>query len=161
MMVLRTQMHVTGLHAKEITDFLSSPTSGEYQRWWPGVHLDLRVLKRSEQGAGSIVYMDEFIGDRRVKMTGVVTKLRTGEEIEWQLKQIVRLPVWLSVELKDGEEGVSIIHTIRVGFGGLCGVFDPIMRWYFSDIFAKAMDDHVRAEFPRLRDMLHSRTARS
>jgi hypothetical protein len=35
-------------------------------------------------------------------------------------------------------------------------VLDPLFRLYFSRRFAAAMDEHVRKEFPLLRDRLHA-----
>lgn len=43
-----------------------------------------------------------------------------------------------------------------VGYEGIGRVFDPVLRLYLSPKFAQAMDEHVRTEFPKLRDMLHS-----
>ncbi len=39
---------------------------------------------------------------------------------------------------------------------GIGRLLDPIFRIYFSPRFERAMDEHVRAEFPRLRDMLRA-----
>jgi hypothetical protein len=33
-------------------------------------------------------------------------------------------------------------------------VLDPIFRAYFTDSFCRALDAHVKTEFPRLRDLL-------
>ena len=98
--------------------------------------------------------LDEFIGECRVKMTGVVVEAIPGKKLVWQLKKGVRLPIRLSLELHDDEAGVLICHTIRVGFDGLGSVLDPAFRLYFSGKFAAAMDEHVKAEFPKLRVML-------
>jgi hypothetical protein len=99
--------------------------------------------------------MDEFIGVRRVRMTGVVTESVPGKKITWQLKKGVRLPVWLSLELADDDEGVAIEHTIRAGFQGVGRILDPIFGIYLSEEFARDMDDHVKTEFVKLEDMLH------
>ena len=100
------------------------------------------------------MYMDELIGARRVKMTGVVIEAIRGRKITWRLKKVFRLPVWLSLELNDDSDGVSITHTIRAGYEGPGRVLDRILRLYFSNEFTRAIDEHVKAEFPKLRDML-------
>jgi hypothetical protein len=69
--------------------------------------------------------------------------------------------VTLSVELVDGADGVTITHTIRAGHDGWGRWLDPIFQLYFSAVFAKAMDDHVRTEFPLLRDYLHRTAAQA
>lgn len=88
-------------------------------------------------------------------MTGVVVAAEPGRKIMWQLKKGIRLPVRLTVELADQERGVAIRHTITAGWTGLGRLLDPLFRLYFSSRFAAAMDEHVRTEFPLLRDRLH------
>jgi hypothetical protein len=34
-------------------------------------------------------------------------------------------------------------------------ILDPLLRLYFSQDFARAMDDHVKTEFPKLMELLH------
>lgn len=118
----------------------------------------MHTLKRCPNNVGNIVYMDEFIGDYRVKTTGVVVEAIGGKKLVWQLKKGVRLPVQLFLELDDDGAGVLITHTLRVGFEGLGSVLDPAFRIYFSRKFAAAIDEHVKVEFPKLRDLL-ARTA--
>jgi hypothetical protein len=78
-----------------------------------------------------------------------------GGKITWQFKTLVKLPAWLSLELEDDDRGVTITHTVRAGFEGIGRILDPIFRIYLSEKFARAMDDHVRAEFPKLETLLH------
>ena len=99
--------------------------------------------------------MDEFIGSRRVRMSGVVTQVDPGRKLVWQMKKGIRLPVWLTLELTDGDGGVAIRHTITAGWMGVGRLLDPLFRLYFTPAFAAAMDRHARTEFPRLRDHLH------
>lgn len=98
--------------------------------------------------------MDEYVGRRRVRMTGVVVEAVPGSKIIWQLKQEVRLPVRLLLELTDRDGGVAVRHTIRAGLSGVGRLLDPLLRRYFSPEFAAAMDQHVQTEFPLLRDRL-------
>jgi hypothetical protein len=67
---------------------------------------------------------------------------------------VIKLPVRLSLDLTDDESGVAITHTIEAGFKGPGRLLDPLIRLYFSRKFAAAMDDHVKTEFPLLRDRL-------
>jgi hypothetical protein len=48
---------------------------------------------------------------------------------------------------------VTIVHTIRAGIARIGRLLDPILRIYFSPRFEQVMDEHVKAEFPKLRDM--------
>jgi hypothetical protein len=154
MITIQSRISVTGITGREIVDFLINATDREYQAWWPGTHLHFHTVKKTPTTIGNIVYMDEFVGKRRIKMQGVVTEVAAGKRITWQLKKIIRLPIWLTVGFDDNEAGVAITHTIRAGFAGISKLFDPIFRLYFSTGFAKAMDEHVRVEFPKLGAML-------
>ncbi|HEU5073759.1 MAG TPA: hypothetical protein VFU02_06290 [Polyangiaceae bacterium] len=154
MIEIRTVTHVAGLKGIEVTTFLLNPTDTEYQKWWKGTHLRLHPIK-SSTGTGKAVYMDEYIGARRLRMTAIVIESIPGERITWQLKKIITLPAWLSLELEDDDEGVTITHAIRAGFAGVGRILDPILRIYFSESFTRAMDEHVKTEFPKLRDLLH------
>jgi hypothetical protein len=90
-------------------------------------------------------------------MTAILIESIPGGRITWQLKKIIKLPVWLSLELEDDDDGVTITHTIRAGFAGAASILDPLLRIYFSESFTRALDEHVKTEFPKLRDMLHRR----
>lgn len=156
MIIIQSKVQVAQAKGKELCDFLLNPTDRAYQQWWPETHLAFHTLKQVPNAIGNIVYMDEFVGKRRIKMQGIVMEVMPGRRITWQLKKIVRLPIWLSVDFDDNAAGVAITHTIRAGFAGVGKLFDPIFRFYFSAGFANAMDEHVKVEFPKLGAMLQS-----
>jgi hypothetical protein len=154
MVTLQTKLRVDGLTGKQIFDFLANPSDQAYQRWWPGTHLQLHLLKRTDDHVGDVIYMDEYIGERRVRMNGVVVEAVTGHTLVWELRKLIKLPARLSLDLADTEGGVVITHTIEAGFRGPGRLLDPLIRVYFSNKFAAALDEHVRTEFPLLRDRL-------
>jgi hypothetical protein len=137
MIEIRTVTHVAGLKGIEVTAFLLNPTDTEYRMWWKGTHLQLHPLMGST-GSGEAVYMDEYIGARRVRMTAILIESIPGGRITWQLKKIFKLPVWLSLELEDEDDGVTITHTIRAGFADVGRIPDPLFRMYFSESFTRA-----------------------
>ena len=153
-----TTIHVDGLTAKQVVDFLLNATDGDYQKWWPGVHLQFHTVRRYPGDIGNVVYMDEFVGSTRLKMKSVVVEVVHDRTIVWQMKKGLRWPVWLSLQLEDDNVGVSISHTVRAGFSGIGKVLDPLFRFYLSARFAVDLDEHVKAEFPKLRDMLNKAT---
>ena len=154
MLMLQTKLRVEGITGKEIFDFLANPNDQAYQQWWPGTHLQLHPLKRTEDHVGDVIYMDEYIGERRVRMKGVVVEAVPEHKLVWRLRKVIKLPVRLSLDLTDDESGVAITHTIEAGFKGPGRPLDPLIRLYFSRKFAAALDDHVKTEFPLLRDRL-------
>ncbi len=156
MLTIQSQIHVAGITGAEFIDFFLRCTDHEYQAWWKGTHLEFHTIKRYPNNVGNVVYMDEIIGQKRVKMTGVVTEVVPGKKLVWQVKEIIRWPVRLSLELADDDQGVTLTHTLQAGFKGVGRLLDPILQIYFSNEFRQALDEHVKIEFPKLRDMLHA-----
>lgn len=155
MIEIETRLHVAGLSGKEVTDFLATCNDEMYQRWWPGTHLHLHTVRGKPGNIGSLLYMDEYIGDRRVKGTGEIVDLVRGQKLVWRMRALVPLPLTLLMEFSDDADGVNITHRIRAGYEGVGRILDPLFRIWLSPNFADAMDAHARAEFPRLRDLLH------
>jgi hypothetical protein len=123
-----------------------------YQRWWPGIHLSLHYVRGEAGRIGSLVYMDEFIGRRRLRLMGEIREFVPGKRIVWQLRQFIRFPAKLSLELADEADGVSITNSIRAGFEGLGRVCDFGLKLWFDEVFRRELDEHVRQEFVLLRD---------
>ena len=157
MLELESQVTVGGLTGQEITDFLVHPSDERYQAWWPGTHLEFHVLHRgSDEGhVGDVVWMDERIGPRRVRMAAEVIEAIPGKKLVWQLRRWrLRLPVRLTLALRTEGHGVRVRHTIAAGWPGRARLLDPLWRLYFSRSFASAMDRHVHTEFALLRAQL-------
>lgn len=154
MLTLETKTWVKGLTGRAIFDFLANPTDREYQHWWPGVHLQFHTVSRANGHVGDVVFMNEYVGARRVRLSGIVVEATAGKRLVWQFKAGIRLPVWLSLDLADAAGGVTITHCIRAGWSGWGRLFDPLFRLYFSRRFAAAMDAHVHTEFRLFRDRL-------
>jgi hypothetical protein len=92
-------------------------------------------------------------------MSAAVTEAVPGRSSTGSSGRGIKLPARLSLELEDYEGGVEITHTVRTGFRGLGRAFDPVLKVVMSEGFARDLDDHVRTEFPLLRDLLRKRRA--
>ena len=157
-LTLESEMTVNGLTGQEVTDFLLDCGDDRYQAWWPGTHLELHVREQGpgDDHVGDVVLMDEYVGSRRVRMVGEVIEAVAGKRIVWRFRPAgLRLPVRLTLALRDEGRGVRLRHTITAGWPGWGRVLDPLWRLYFTRSFAGAMDRHVHTEFPLMRDMLH------
>ena len=158
MLTLQTEIRVDGIMGMEIFDFLANPDDESYRAWWPGTHLQLHIRERGgDDHVGDVIYMDEYVGKRRLRMSAIVTEAVPGKKLVWRLKRGIKLPARLYLELADYDGGVAITHTIRAGFRGPGRVLDPALKLFLSAGFARDMDDHARTEFPRLRDLLRER----
>ena len=106
--------------------------------------------------------MEEIIGDRHIKVTCELVDLVAGRILVWRLRRpLFRLPVRLVLPLKDYDTGVEIEQLIEAGFSGFASRLDPAFRLLFSARFAAAKDEHVRTEFPKLRDFLRKMPPRA
>jgi hypothetical protein len=157
MISVQTKVSVPGMTADEIFTFMLGCTDADYQAWWPGTHLAWHTLERHSNGIGNRVYFDEFVGPYRLKFHGVVTRAEAAELIEWQMIKWVRLPAWLTLEFEQRPDGTHLTHTVRAGYEGTGRILDHLLRLYFSDSFAAALDEHARQEFPMLGELLHYR----
>jgi len=156
MFSLLTRVHVAGLSGREITDFLSTCDDEAFQHWWPGTHFHLHTVRGTPGTIGSYIRLDEMVGDRRVRAKCELVSLVPGRELVWQLRRpLFRLPVKLVLHLQDDNTGVQIEQSIEAGFSGAGEFLDPLFRLFFPESLARAKDEHVRTEFPRLRDFLH------
>lgn len=149
---LETTITVDGMTAEEVYDFLVEPTDEAYQRWWPGVHLQLHLVTRATGHIGDVLYMDEYVGARRLRMHAEVVRAERPGLLVWQFKRIVRLPLRLSIVFTNTSAGVEVDHRVEAGSAGPGRVLDPLWRLYMTKSFAAALDEHVRTEFPLLRD---------
>ena len=140
-------------------EFLLRCDDTEYQRWWPGTHLRFHTLGPRPGEVGSAVFMDEYVGTRRVRLTAVVAEVVPGRRIVWQWRPLGRVPVRLVLELDEDATGVAITHTIRAGLDGVGRLLDPLLGLFFSADFERALDEHVRTEFPRLGSLLRTAAA--
>ena len=154
MIEMRTEVEVAGVSGKSMYDFMLRCTDEDYQNWWPGTHLAFHTTRRFADDVGNLVYFDEYVGERRLKLHGVVVACVPGKEIVWQLKKLVRMPAWLALEFADTESGVVVVHTIKAGFAGFGKLLDPILRLYLTGGFERDLEQHARIEFTKLAEIL-------
>ena len=157
MLTLQTEIRVDGIAGAEIFDFLANPDDESYRAWWPGIHLQLHTVERGDDHVGDLLYMDEYVGKRRLRGSAVVTEAIRGKRLVWQFKRGIKLPARLELAFSDYEGGVAITHTVRAGFRGAGRFLDLALKIFLSRAFANDLDEHVRTEFPLLRDLLRER----
>jgi len=154
MITMRAAVKVKGIAGKTVSNFMLNCTDKDYRNWWPGTHLAFHTRNRFPNDLGNLVYFDEYVGRRRLKFEGVVVKNVPGKEIIWQMKKLMKLPAWLSLEFEGYDEGVVITHMIKAGFTGIGRLFDPFLRLYFTRRFEKDLEEHARIEFTKLAEIL-------
>ena len=154
MIEIRTVVQLTGVSGKKISDFLLHCTDREYQNWWPGTHLVWHTKRQFPDDVGNVVYFDEYVGRRRLKLDAVIIQCIPGKEIIWQMQKFVRFPAWLVIRFEDNDEGTVITHTLKAGLPSLGKAFDGLFRFFFTKQFEKEMDEHAQTEFRKLATIL-------
>lgn len=157
MLAFESRMTLTGVTGDDITAFMLECEDRRYQAWWPGTHLAFHVMRPGPgQGhVGDVVWMDEFVGSRRLRMPAVVMDAVPGERIVWHLRPWrLRLPVTLTLEVQPEDDGVLLRHVLTAGWPGPLSVLDPLWRLYFTRSFARELDEHAQTEFPMLAGLL-------
>jgi hypothetical protein len=154
MITVESSVLVDGLAGAEITDFLLHPADDRYQAWWPGTHLQFHLVAGSPGQVGEVVWMDEYVGSRWLRMAAVVVEAEPGRKIVWQLKRWAPLPAWLRLELDDQGNGCLVRHIVEIGYRGIGSILDPLLRLYVSERFTDELEEHVLTEFPKLLDLL-------
>ena len=158
MLAIVAEVAVRGLTGREVTEFMLACTDERYRAWWPGTHLQLHPVGAARAGVGDVMLMDEFVGRRRLRMHVVVEAVEPGRRIVWRFRRIVALPARLCLELFPAPGGVVVRHTVTAGWAGIGRALDPLLRLYLTPGFTADLEEHVRTEFPLLRDHLRGRT---
>ena len=162
MFTLETRAHVAGLSARAAYDFMLVPPAHDFQTWWPGTHLISKVLRRGvgpsgePSDVGTVVYLEQMIGPYRVRETAEIVDAVAGRSFTRQILLVgMRLPIFITFELEDTADGVTITHTMHIGYRGLGRILDPLFRLcFFTRAFAAALDEHLRMEYELLREVL-------
>lgn len=154
MLVFRTEVEVPDVSGRAILAFMLNTTDAEYQNWWPGVHLAFHTVKRAPNELGNLVFFDEYVGKRRLRMHGHVTRYDPDREIVWQMRKLVRLPAWLALAYADTAHGTRLSHTMSIGFKGPGRLLDPLLRLYLSKAFEAELNAHAQYEFTKLGEIL-------
>lgn len=159
MIAYETKVHVGRLVAFRIYQFFLRSGDASREAWWPKTHLRLHMIKQVPGEIGSVVYMDELVGERRLRTRAVIVEAVPGRRLVLQVKRLIRLPAWLVMTFEDVAGGVDVTHSLRIGYRGPGALLDPLLRLYFSRGFAAALEDHVKTEFSRLGDLLYVDTS--
>lgn len=154
MVTIKTIVNVKGITSKDIYDFMLNCTDADYQKWWKGTHLIFHTVKKCPGDLGNLVYCDEFVGTYRVKGHAVITKLVPYSEMVYQIKRIVKIPAWFTMQFEDLDDGINIVHIVEAGFHGIGKIFDPMIRLFLNEGFENHLNAHAHEEFPKLAEML-------
>lgn len=152
----RTNVHVKNLSAHVLFEFMLHCTDEQYAKWWPGTHLAFHTIRREPDDIGNLVYFDEMVGRHRLKYKAVVTEATPDRKITWQMKKLVRIPGYLSLELQDTDAGVDITHTLSIGYNNAFSrvLIDPLVRLYANTKYEADLAEHAETEFNKLAEFL-------
>ena len=141
--------------SKQVTDFFINCPTSKYKEWWPGTHLEFYTITRTKNNIGNIIYMDEYVGKHRLKFKARISKYKSGKIIEYQFMKGLLLPAWLTMEFKNTPNGVTVKHTVRIGYNGFRKCLDVFIKLYFSNVFEQELNKHAKTEFIKLGNLLN------
>lgn len=159
MITYETKAHVGRLVAFRVYRFFLQSGDTVRQPGWSKTRLRFHIIKHVPGDIGSVVYVDEDIGGRHVRAMAVIVEAVPGRKLVLQVKKLIRLPAWLVMTFEDVAGGVDVTHSLQIGYRGPGVLLDPLLRLYFPRSFGRALDDHLKAEFPRLEDLLYVDTS--
>ena len=154
MIKFKTEINVKHTSGKAISEYFLNCTDEDYQKWWEGTHLSFHTIERHPNNLGNLVIFDEYIGGRRLKFIAKVIEIIPGRKLVWQMKKVISLPGWLTLEFEDTDDGVKITHILGAGLEGIGKIFDPLLKITFSKKFDKEMEYHAQIEFQKLAKIL-------
>lgn len=151
------ELTVPNVRAYQFYDFMINPTDDRYSAWWPGEHLQFHIVKRgADNHLGDVVFMDEYLGkNHRLVFYAVVKTAERPSKITWQMKKAgIPLPAFVTLELHDSPDGITLKHELQIGYSGPGKLIDPFIRLYFNKPFRNALDEHCKIEWYKLAELV-------
>jgi len=158
---LKSEFYVRGLTAASAIDFMINCSFDDYQKWWPGTHLELRYIKTFPDKIGNVVYFDEYVGKNRLQITTIVEKYMPGKKILWRVVEGETIQAWMTLEGVDDEEGVTLSHVFKASSTGTSGVLDTSFTQKFTPEMRRDLHDHAVTEFNMLPIFLAGKAGRA
>ncbi|MCL2055342.1 MAG: hypothetical protein FWG90_13055 [Oscillospiraceae bacterium] len=143
--------------AERFYNFMIAPPPEVYAHWLPKEHHEFHVVKRGKTSpVGDLIYFDQHISPKhRLNFHAVTRIAKKPNHIVFQMRKFgVNLPGYLELKFRDSAEGLLLVETIYVGFGGIGKVLDPFIRVVFNKSFFKAMNEHHKREWANLSEIL-------
>ena len=146
-----------GASAEQFFEFMVDPPPEVYANWLPDEHHKFHVVKHSETTpVGDLIYFDQHISPRhRLRFHAIIRVADKPNKLVFQMRKLgVSLPGYLELEFRDTLEGLLLIETVRVGFGGIGKALDPVIGIVFNKRFFEALDGHHKREWDDLAKIL-------
>ncbi|MCL0051041.1 hypothetical protein M1N22_04375 [Dehalococcoidia bacterium] len=158
MIKIVTKIMIRGKSPAQIADFLINLDQESYVRWHPA-HQVYRYLKKTENGVGSIIRIEELLEDGvKIGYTSEVLEIKKSEsKVTSLVKAKTLYPVRLFLSAEKIGEDTEVTHELRVGFSfyGLEKIFDWFVRKFiFTERKIKAIHRHATEEFKNLENII-------
>ena len=152
-----TKIIIRGKSPAQISDFLINLDQESYVRWHPA-HQIYRYLKKTENGVGSIVRIEELLEGFKIGYTSEILEIKKSEsKVTALVKGKTFYPIYLRLSAEKIGGDTEVTHELRVGFSfhGLEKVFDWfIRRFIFTERKIKAIKRHATEEFKNLENII-------
>lgn len=158
MIKIVTKIMIRGKSPAQISDFLINLDQESYVRMHPD-HQIYRYLKKTENGVGSIIRIEELLeGNFKIGYTLEILEIKKSESKATILvKAKILYPARLLLSAEKIGEDTEFTHELQVGFSfhGLEKVFDWLVRKFiFTEKKIKAIHRHATEEFKNLENII-------
>lgn len=159
MIRITTPVTIRGKSPEQVTDFLLNLTDERWRGMYPE-HMEFREIKRTKEGVGGIVMLDQHGAGLRLKGTFEFEVVEKGSRLELRARtlfpfgRLVGLcPVREVIALKKSGRDTELSHELQIGPSSpiVSAVIDRLLRMtVLTPDRIKRIDDHVVDEFRSL-----------
>jgi hypothetical protein len=149
--------NLSGANAEQFYTFMINPPPEVYAHWLPDEHHEFHIVRHSKTTpVGDLIFFDQHISPKhRLKFYAITKTANKPNRVVFHMRKFgINIPGYLELEFCDISDGLLLVETIRIGFGGIGKVFDPFIRMVFNKSFFEALDGHHKREWTNLADIL-------
>lgn len=143
--------------AEQFYAFMIEPVPEIYRHWLPEEHHEFYIVKRGKKTpVGDLIYYDQHISkSHRLAFNAIIRVAKKPDKIVMQMRKFgINLPAYLDLEFHDTPNHLLLKEEIRIGFGGVGKILDPIIKLFFNKMFFDALNGHHKREWTCLAKIL-------
>jgi hypothetical protein len=153
MIIVKYENEIRGKSPDTIYNLFLNMTPEKHIQMHPIHHKEWRVIKKSTQGVGTIIYGHEEYGGYRLRGKAHIIKAIYPKLIVYKQSRIV--PILMIFYFKSIIGGTKLISILKIGFNNkyMCFIDWIIKKIFLTERFLLTHLQHVNEEFKNLESM--------
>jgi hypothetical protein len=153
MIIVKYENEIRGKSLDALYTLFLNMTPERYIQMHPIHHKEWRVIKRSAQGVGTIIYGHEEYGKYRLRGKAYIITAIYPKLIIYKQSRIV--PILMIFYFKSIIGGTKLISILKIGFNNkyMCFIDWIIKKIFLTERFLLTHLQHVNEEFKNLESM--------